>query len=267
MTGAQDLGSSRPDRAISGRVLALLRASSRPLDDDEIARRLDVHPRQRVNSVCRRLDREGLLRRRPGPEGKLVNEILIDPAPGQGTAPAEGSGEAIAGADRGRPRGTEPGASGTAGDTSSGQLGELPPGDSGEQRQAEGIMLAALSRELGIALQPRRIPVGAVRVEVDGADEDHAVLVEAWAHQGPPKAAQRHKVLADALKLVWVASTLPARPRLVLCLSDPAAAAPFTGSRSWAGAALHDLGVEVRLVDLPDEVRALVLRAQRRQYR
>ena len=129
-------------------------------------------------------------------------------------------------------------------------------------------MLAALSQELGIPLQPRRITVGEVRVEVDGADEDLTLLVEAWAHQGPPKAAQRHKVLTDALKLAWVASTLPARPRLVLCLSDPVAAGPFIGSRSWAAAALRDLGVEVRVVDnLPDEVRALVLRAQHRQYR
>ncbi len=112
-------------------------------------------------------------------------------------------------------------------------------------------MLAALSRELDVPLQPRRIRVGEVRVEVDGADEDLSVLVEAWAHQGSPKPAQRNKVLTDALKLVWVASTLLARPRLVLCLSDPAAARPFTGSRSWPAAALRGLDVEVRVVDLP----------------
>jgi hypothetical protein len=32
------------------------------------------------------------------------------------------------------------------------------------------------------------------------------------AHQGPPKSAQRHKVLADAFKLAWTSSTLYPRP-------------------------------------------------------
>lgn len=53
------------------------------------------------------------------------------------------------------------------------------------------------------------------------------VLVERWAHQGSPKADQRHNVLADAFKLTWISSTIYPRPRLFLCLSDPAAAAPF----------------------------------------
>jgi len=49
-------------------------------------------------------------------------------------------------------------------------------------------------------------------VEVDGADEQLAVLAKVWAHQGPAKAAQKNKLLADALRLLPVASTLPAAP-------------------------------------------------------
>jgi hypothetical protein len=94
------------------------------------------------------------------------------------------------------------------------------------------------------------------------------VLVECWAHQGNPKAAQRHKVLADALKLTWIGSTIYPRPRLILCMSDPAAAAPFLPpARSWAAQALKDLGVTISVVELPDDVRQLVLAAQERQYR
>ncbi|MFD2466283.1 hypothetical protein [Amycolatopsis silviterrae] len=125
-----------------------------------------------------------------------------------------------------------------------------------------------MSNELGIALRPQPIETSTgVRVEVDGVDDACTVLVEAWAHQGPPKAAQRHKVLADAFKLSWIASTLPARPRLILCFSDEVAAKPFQTGRSWAAAALRDQRIEVLVAELPDATRAGIVQAQRRQYR
>jgi hypothetical protein len=55
---------------------------------------------------------------------------------------------------------------------------------------------------------------------------------------------------------------------LILCLSDPAAAAPFTpGSRSWAAQALQDIGIGISVVDLPHELRKSLIEAQQRQYR
>jgi hypothetical protein len=58
------------------------------------------------------------------------------------------------------------------------------------------------------------------------------------------------------------------RPRLILCLSDPLAAAPFLpGARSWAARAFQDLAVSISVVDLPAELRQDLLQAQRRQYR
>lgn len=130
-------------------------------------------------------------------------------------------------------------------------------------------MLDLLGRQLQVILEPARltVPSGA-RVEVDGSDTNRTVLVECWAHQGPPKAAQRHKVISDALKLTWISSTIYPRPRLILCLSDPAAAGPFVpGSRSWAAQALEDLGITVAVVGLPEAVRQRVVAAQQRQYR
>jgi hypothetical protein len=75
-------------------------------------------------------------------------------------------------------------------------------------------------------------------------------------------------VLADAFKLTWIATTMYPRPRLILCLSDPLAAAPFLpGGRSWAALAFQDLGVTISVVDLPTGLRQGLLQAQRRQYR
>ena len=85
-------------------------------------------------------------------------------------------------------------------DATASQPGQLPPGSSREQRDAERVMLNLLSQQLGHELNPATLSVpSGERVEVDGANEDRSILAECWAHQGPPKSAQRHKVLADAL--------------------------------------------------------------------
>lgn len=56
------------------RIIELLRL--RPeLDDDEIMRSTGVKPRQQVNQICRRLERDGVLTRTVGPRGKLVNAL------------------------------------------------------------------------------------------------------------------------------------------------------------------------------------------------
>lgn len=143
-----------------------------------------------------------------------------------------------------------------------------PPGDSVEQRDAEVHILAGLASELGVSLSPGSfaLPNG-VLVTVDGVASDPPILVEAWAHQGPPKSAQKAKVVTDALKLLWVDRVLfGGEARKILALSDPAAAGHFQG-RSWMAAAFRDLGVEVRVVTLPAEVRERIRRAQERQFR
>ena len=222
------------------RVLELLRDAHRPLDDDELARRLGVSPRQTINQVCRRLQLDGHVRRVDGPDGKIVNQLVERAQPG--------TGNLVRPVETVEPR-------------------PVTPGSSHEQQQAESLMVDALGVQLGRSLRPRRLQIGDSRVELDAADDDLTVLVEAWAHQGRPKSAQKHKVLADALKLVWIASTLPRTPALILCLSDDEAARHFVSGRSWAAVALADLGISVRVVDLPAEVRQAVRTAQDRQRR
>jgi hypothetical protein len=237
------------------RVAAAIRVSSHPLDDDQVAAHTGISPRQTVNQICRSLEHAGVIRRRPGPGGKIVNEWLgeNDPAPGTDPAPAS-TGAPVEGA---------------AADSAATVNAAAPPGDSAEQRGAERVMLDLLGAQLGLELNPAVITVpSGERVQVDGADTSRTVLAECWAHQGPPKSAQRHKVLADAFKLAWIATTVYPRPRLILCLSDPLAAGPFLpGARSWASRALQDHHITVSVVTLPDDLRQRLLQAQHRQYR
>lgn len=104
-------------------------------------------------------------------------------------------------------------------------------------------------------------------MEIDGADDDLRVLVECWAHQGPAKVSQKYKLVNDAVKMHWIAQSLTPPPkRLIICVSDGAAVRHLRG-RSWQGQAIADLGVELCVVELPDEVVAAVSAAQTRQYR
>jgi hypothetical protein len=234
-----------------------LRASSVPLDDDQLSTRAGVQPRQTVNMLCRRLEREGVLKRYVGGHGKIVNELIV---PATADDPAGGEQHTDDPLVRRAP-------DAAAVVDQSGHL--APPGNSAEQRATERVMLDLLGADLGLTLNPTRItaPTGE-RVEVDGADADRIVIVECWAHQGAPKAAQRHKVLSDAFKLNWIGTVLDPRPRCIRCLSDPDAAAPFLPTaRTWAARALHDLGIQVIVVTLPDTIRNAILDAQHRQYR
>ncbi|GAA1242691.1 hypothetical protein [Oryzihumus leptocrescens] len=128
-------------------------------------------------------------------------------------------------------------------------------------------MLRLLGAHIGVTLQSERIhlPDGAY-VDVDGVCTNPPALVEAWAHQGPPKSAQRNKILGDALKLAHVNTVLGTGHRLILCFSDEAACAPFTG-RSWYAGAIRTLGIETHVVTLPDNLVKDILAAQQRQYR
>jgi hypothetical protein len=237
------------------RVTAAIRISSRPLDDDQVAVRAGISPRQTVNQICRALERAGMVRRRQGPDGKIVNEWLGDRDQEPGSIPEPASS-------------VVPGIGASANPAAVAD-GAVPAGDSAEQRGAERVMLDLLGSRLGLELNPATIAVpSGERVQVDGADGSRTLLAECWAHQGPPKSAQKHKVLADAFKLAWIATTIYPRPQLILCLSDPLAAAPFLpGARSWASRALQDHLIAVNVVTLPDELRQRLLEAQHRQYR
>jgi len=192
---------------------------------------------------------------------------------------------------------------GARGDIAAEEPLSQPPGDSVEQRVAEAGIIRALGDEIGAHLEPRRIVlIDGTRVEVDGvtnpsvdkpthlkgcegrmaeriagtgrstnarfSSDEPAVLVDAWAHQGPPKGAQRNKVLADALKLVLVGGVWANRPRLILCFADAAAARPFTSpARTWYAPALRECRIEVHVVSVPKHVRAAIRQAQIRQCR
>jgi len=139
--------------------------------------------------------------------------------------------------------------------------------DSSEQRRAETYLVDAFSRELRVALAKKRLPAGTSAIEFDGVSDDALIVVEAWAHVGPAKPAQRHKVMTDALKLVWACGRLvPQNAKRFLLFGDEKAADSFRGA-GWMAMALKDLEVTIKVIDLSPDLRRELELAQRRQDR
>lgn len=139
---------------------------------------------------------------------------------------------------------------------------EIHQSDSSVQRDAEALVLAGVSSQLGIPLNQKvRIDLDAAKVEVDGASADESLFVEVFARIGRLKGGQLHKVSTDTLKLVALSETRP-EARLVLAFADQDAADSVVG---WRAAVLERRGIEKVVVSLSDQERATILVAQERQ--
>jgi hypothetical protein len=90
--------------------------------------------------------------------------------------------------------------------------------DSVEQRDAEPLLIKALSDDVGVWIEPGS-PEGlaAPGVELDGYSREQRVLAEAYARHGKLKPAQRHKIASDILKMIYVERVLGDTWRKYLC--------------------------------------------------
>jgi len=139
------------------------------------------------------------------------------------------------------------------------------------QQLAERLMISEFSRQLGRELGKATIPIGKTKVTVDGfhKDDNGVTLVEAWAHVGKAKKAQRDKVLGDMLKLALVSSALRrSHPGLnvesYLVFADGTAANVVDG-KGWASLAAREFGIATRVMTLGTDVIETIKEAQRKQ--
>ena len=132
-------------------------------------------------------------------------------------------------------------------------------------------MVSEFSRQLGRTLAPATIPIGRNKVTVDGfhRNDNRVTLVEAWAHVGKAKSAQRNKVLSDMLKLAFVSSLLrrsdPAlniESHLIFADAD---AANVVNGNGWAALAAKEFGIAMKVIALSTDVINTIKEAQRRQ--
>lgn len=133
--------------------------------------------------------------------------------------------------------------------------------DSAVQRSIEALALAALEASLPATFTPGAalpVPLG---TKPDGVDLKRKIVVEVYARVGKLKSGQQHKVKGDLLKLAYIRQQLGADWRAILCFVDHVAAATTLG-KGWHANAAKAFGLEVLVVDLPDEVRSSIQAAQ-----
>lgn len=139
------------------------------------------------------------------------------------------------------------------------------------QQEAGRAAIAALGRRNGVDLQPRRLQFGEAAFQLDGYHEStgRITLAEVYSHIGPVRAAQRHRVMADVLKLALLKRLLgEARPgqevECVFVFLDEEATSVVSG-KSWAALAAREFGVEIAVVSVEPGLIAKVRAAQVRQ--
>ena len=136
--------------------------------------------------------------------------------------------------------------------------------DSSEQQTAEGYMLTSLKEELGLNFDSDfELPID-VGVKPDAIDPINKVVVEVYARVGEVRGAQLHKIKGDILKLALIGKRLGSGWRKILCFASDELAKYVQGN-SWVAEAAREFGVEIFVVQLPDEQKNNVITAQKRQ--
>jgi hypothetical protein len=140
----------------------------------------------------------------------------------------------------------------------------LHASDSSVQTRAEAVIRDLLAQELGVTLEPTPLKLeGGPTVKVDAAAPDNTVIAEIFARQGQLKGGQQKKVAIDALKLITL-RRVHQDARLILAFADEAASRYATAG-GWVAQALREWNVEVKVRDIPGELRAEILAAQSTQ--
>jgi hypothetical protein len=136
--------------------------------------------------------------------------------------------------------------------------------DSAIQREAQELVSKQIEERVGKKLSEQTIHLdGGASVRVDGVDLDESVLVEIFAHHGPLKGGQKHKVATDALKLITLGRSRP-DAELILAFADEEAAA-FATKGTWMAEALAAWKVKVYVVELEGSASDGIRAAQARQ--
>ena len=137
--------------------------------------------------------------------------------------------------------------------------------DSREQRAAEKDIRDALAAELGVTFLTQHPPALGT-LKLDGyAPGPPPVLVEVFAHVGPSKGGQRHKIAHDMTKLLLAEKLLGVPCRKVIAVIDEAAVAH--ARKGWNGEFAKAFGFELRVVtgftDRHEALRAVQERQRR----
>jgi len=146
------------------------------------------------------------------------------------------------------------------------------PSSSDEQQYAEPRLIKRLENQLKkelkaeVKLVPSR-PLPDSLIKLDGYSEKHRIMCEVWSHQQAlPKSGQTHKVMSDALKMLFIEKRLRKKFRKILVFADEKVAKQFRrDSNKWEAKCLKTFGIECRIIEPRPDMKNRIMNAQQRQ--
>ena len=144
---------------------------------------------------------------------------------------------------------------------------QLHPSDSSEQRQAHKEILALVNDKFKLQLEDRKVLTDNILFQVDGYSEEPPILCEIYSRIGKMRVAQTNKVVKDVLKMLLIEKMQDKKFRKIIVFADEEAAQTFISGESWYSKIKDNFGIEILLADIPEELKASILAAQKRQYR
>ena len=143
----------------------------------------------------------------------------------------------------------------------------LHPSDSSEQQLAHKEILSLLNTKCALDLESRKVLVNDTLFQVDGYSENPPVLCEIYSRIGKMKVAQHNKIGKDILKMLLIEKMQGKSFRKIIAFADDEAASPFSGGESWYSKLKDYFGIEIIVINIPEELRRSLTAAQKRQYR
>lgn len=137
---------------------------------------------------------------------------------------------------------------------------------SDEQQKAEISIGNFVEKELSYPLKRNeRVDLAeGVHIVPDLYSEKDRIVGEIFAHIGSLKVGQQHKISQDILKMLLLEKIKGVKYRKILVIVDDTIEEYLKG-KSFIAESIRQFGIEIRKIDLPDEIYEIVSKEQRRQ--
>lgn len=136
-----------------------------------------------------------------------------------------------------------------------------------EQQNAEVYVASMVERWLGCQMEKNAkvLLSSGVHIEPDLYSKDERIICEIFVHIGTLKSGQKNKVSRDILKMLLLEKTTGFQYRKIIVVADDKVENCLKHGKSFIAESIRKFGIEVKKIDLSDEVRMSVSNAQVRQ--
>lgn len=135
-----------------------------------------------------------------------------------------------------------------------------------EQQNAEVYIASVVEEWLGcsVARNAKVVLADGVHIEPDLYSEKDKIICEIFAHIGSLKVGQQHKISQDILKMLLLEKSKSVTYRKVIVVADDKVEKYLNG-KSFIAESIRQFGIEIKRINLSDELYNTISNAQARQ--